>query len=344
MTDAARVSVVMGTYNCAPYIEDTVASILQQTYADFEFIILDDTSSDGTWPKLEQLAAQDTRIVLQRNATNRGISATRNLGTELARGELIAIMDHDDISVPDRLEKQVAYLDAHPEVGAVGGAIQFLDGDTLSAPSEYPLTPGLIAWTLCFRTPSIHPASMVRRAALVAAGGYDPAYRIANDYDLWVRLSQQVGLANLPDVLLHYRRRSSSFSAQQPAAMYEEAADIARRVIEAEIGVPLSPDEVLHMKRGNRPQVQATAKLSRVLYHLAYHIRRKHHLTRAEWKAVRRDAALRTLRLAKVEPNPRRAAVAIAYAARLEPIYTARWLQSTLRKAAQRKLLMREAR
>lgn len=331
----------MGTYNGAPYIEATVESILQQTYPNFEFVIIDDASTDATWSLLEQLGAQDARIVLHRNAANLGISATRNLGTKLAQGEFIAIMDHDDISLPNRLEKQVAYLDVHPEIGVVGGAIQFIIADALAAVETFPLTPGAVAWKMCFGVPCIHPASMVRRSVLVAVGGYDLSFRGANDYDLWVRLSQITGLANLPDIVLYYRLHSSSYSGQRSQEMGNELAAISQRVIEAEIGAHLTRDEVLHLitRYGHPDMWDRASKLSRVIYLLAHHVHQKKQLSTAEWVSIRHDAARRILRLLRLKADTGNMATALMYAARLDPVYTARWSQSMLRQAARRRLL-----
>lgn len=331
-----RVSVVIPTYNGERYIEAAVTSVLQQTYGDFELIVIDDGSQDGTWPKLAQLARRDARIVLQRNAANLGISAARNLGTELARGEFVAIMDGDDVCLPDRLEKQVAYLSAHPKIGAVGGMIQRLEGEVLGEVRDYPHTPGLLAWYMCFFMPASHPACMVRHAVLVAAGGYDPAYRVAHDYDLWFRLSRQSALANLPDIVLRYRRHGHNISSQRAMEMSHEIAQISRRAIEAEIGVTITPDEALLLRTRHHPTPRRTVRLSRLLYRLAYHIKHKHHLTADEWQALRHDATRRILRLVWRQGDLPSAAAALACVARLDPMYALRWLSAKPYAAAQR--------
>src|SRR5690606_16968243 len=142
---------------------------------------------------------------------------TRNRGTELARGEFIAVMDSDDISLPDRLEKQVAYLDSHPSVGVVGGAFRSLQGkeEILSTVRSFPLTPGLCAWFMHFSPSACHGASMLRRSLLVEVGGYRPEYMVAVDYDLWERLSHYTWFANIADVVLFYRRHDSSISIRR---------------------------------------------------------------------------------------------------------------------------------
>lgn len=334
-----RVSVVIGTYNCAPYIETTVESILRQTYTNLECIIIDDGSTDGTWSLLGRLGQQDARIVLHRNETNLGISRTRNLGTELARGEFIAIMDHDDISVPDRLDKQLRYLDAHPEVGVVGGAVQFLYANELGPPRVSPQSPGLIAWTMCFDIPLWHPGCMVRRDALLTVGGYDPAYAVSNDHDLWFRMSQMTGLANLSDVVLHYRRHDSSYSQQKNQQLKHETTTIVQRAFESEIGVQLTQTEVRRLVWGFYSPLVQTGKIAGVIRQLAFHIKDKYDLTPDEWKTVQQDAARRLLLVLRHRPDVVSATAALFYAFRFAPLYSVRRLISNLRNYLRRRLL-----
>ncbi|MCC6168929.1 MAG: glycosyltransferase [Caldilineaceae bacterium] len=335
MSQYPRVSVVMGAYNSAPHLVATVESILQQTYTDFEFIIIDDGSTDSTWSILEQLAARDARIVLHRNPANLGISTTRNLGTELARGEFIAVMDHDDISLPERLGKQVAFFDLHLEIGALGGQIRYLDPGGLSKPVEKMPAPGLIAWAMCFGMPSVHSACMVRRSLLLAVGGYNPNYQLANDYDLWFRLGQQTRLANLSDIVLYYRRHGDNNSFRRYEETACEAAEIGRQVLKAEIGAVLSLSEVLQLQHGIRSHATQTESLIRFVGKLASHMRQKYKLTPAEWKTLRRDAAYRILVIAR-HHTPRSAVSLRAFclAARFDRAVAIGWVTPLLQKSA----------
>ncbi|MCC6453637.1 MAG: glycosyltransferase family 2 protein [Caldilineaceae bacterium] len=339
MSGLPRVSVVMGTYNSAFHLETTVDSILRQTYTDFEFVIIDDGSTDATWPILQRLAAQDSRIVLHRNAQNLGISATRNLGTELARAELIAITDHDDISLPDRFEKQVAYLVTHPEIGAVGGAIRFMEGERLGEPIEKMPTSELISWAMCFGMPCVHSASMVRRTVLVATGGYDATYKVANDYDLWLRISRQARLANLPDVVLLYNRHGANYSVQQAAMTWQETALIAQRALLEILGIQLSLDELLQIVcfRFIEPHLVGT-RCQRV-FELAHHFRRSTPLTQSEWRTVKKEAASRCMQLARHQtPWSRHGAPAFYYTMQLDPVVAMQWAVSTIQKSARYRL------
>lgn len=333
-----RVSVVMPTYNVAAYVEAATESILQQTFTDFELIIIDDGSTDDTWAVLERLAAQDPRIRLERNSANRGISYSRNRGTELAYGEYIAVMDHDDISMPDRLEKQVAYLDAHPEVGVVGGALRFLYGETLGPVRTFPVTPGLIAWTMCFDIPAWHPTCMLRRCTLVAVGGYSLEYVVSNDHDLWFRISRQTRLANLPDIMLHYRRHNGNFSGRANPQLKHETLNIAQRAIEAEIGAQLTLSEVRRLLYGVRSPSVHTANMANILRRLAYHMRAKYQLTSEEWTTVLQGAASSMLTILRHRPDNLDTVASVAYAVRFAPVHTLYRLVSYLWKFGRSRL------
>src|SRR5690606_26457619 len=122
-----KVSVVMPVYNGERFLRQAVDSILQQDFQDFEFIIVDDGSKDHTWNILQDYARHDPRVILLRNDTNNGVLAARNRGLAVAQGEYLAVQDADDISLPQRFRLQVAYLDQHPQVSAIGSPAQRID-------------------------------------------------------------------------------------------------------------------------------------------------------------------------------------------------------------------------
>src|SRR5262249_44526169 len=170
---APLVSVVMPVYNGERFVVEAVRSILAQTFRDFECLVVDDGSTDRTPELLAAEQARDPRLVVHRQPANLGFREALTTGCALARGELIARMDADDISLPTRLERQVAFLQTHPKVGVVGSAVQFLDDR--GAPGAIKLNPlgsGLAAWSMVFFNSLVHPSVTLRRAALEAAGGY----------------------------------------------------------------------------------------------------------------------------------------------------------------------------
>ena len=202
-THTSRVSVLLPLYNTKEeHLRECIESILAQTFDDFELIIVND-SPDNT--QLDTIVAsyQDERIRYYRNDKNLGISATRNKMLDLARGEYLAVMDHDDICMPTRFEKQVAYLDTHPHTGVLGTqAASIPAGKVLQTP-EYDIEIKLGLMWGCF---IIHPSAMIRAAVLKQAGArYESHYSPAEDHALFCRLIPHTRFHNLPEELLTYR-------------------------------------------------------------------------------------------------------------------------------------------
>ena len=200
-----KVSVVMPVYNGERYLQLAIDSIRNQTFTDFELIIVDDASKDGTWPLLMANAQQDARIVLVRNVQNAGEAGARNRGLLEVRGTYVAVQDCDDISFPQRLALQVAYLDAHPEVGAIGTPAQRIDaaGNPTSI-WQVPAGHEMIRAQLIFTSPLPHTTMMARQSLLKQLKGYATDI-FTTDYDLWWRLSQVSRLETLPQPLAQYR-------------------------------------------------------------------------------------------------------------------------------------------
>ena len=201
------VSVLMPVYNAERFVGETVQSILDQTFGDFEFNIVNDGSTDGTLDVLESYARQDDRIRLV-SRENRGYIASVNEVLDMARAPLLARIDGDDTAMPERFEKQVAFLEANPDVVAVGSAATIIDedGEVMGA-FDVPLTHEQIeAQHLSGNSSIHHPSVMMRHEAVRAAGPYRDEYHGCDDYDLWLRLGEQGRLANLPDRLLIKRQ------------------------------------------------------------------------------------------------------------------------------------------
>ena len=197
-----KVSVLMPVYNAALYLRQAIDSILNQTFTDFEFLIINDGSTDGSEQIIKSYT--DPRIFYRKNTKNLGLVATLTLGIDLARGEYIARMDADDISLPERFARQIEFMDSHPEVGACGTAYQYF-GD--SSNIVYPPTDYKKAFTLLSDNSSLgHPTSMIRRSVLLQHGfHYEEKYQYAADFAFWIRIGQVAYLTSLPKVLLLYR-------------------------------------------------------------------------------------------------------------------------------------------
>ncbi len=223
MNQTPLVSVLMSVYNSERYLGQTVNSILNQTYQNFEFIIIDDGSRDRSPAILDQYAALDQRIhVIHRE--NRGIPKTRNELLEKAQGELIAVMDSDDIALPDRLAVQVAFLQQHPDVVWVSGAFELIDerGRRLTRIPLPCSNEEIQALLVQGNTSFLHPAAMVRRSAILQVGGYDEALPTAHDLDLWLKLSDIGQLANVPQTVVKYRIHSQSICDRNKDAALSE--------------------------------------------------------------------------------------------------------------------------
>lgn len=227
MATGPAVSVIMSVYNGAPYLYACVQSILQQHFDDFEFLIVNDGSSDASSNILQNLAAADNRIRLIERE-NRGLVFSLNELVGQARAPLLARMDCDDIAMPDRFSKQVAFLAAHPEIGVLGSNTHDLneDGAIIKATEEYPLSPSAARDWLKNGPPVCHPSVMMRTAIIRELGGYRAAFRHAEDYDLWLRAALLTDICNLPDRLLLYRRSPQQIS-QKHAREQARAAAIA---------------------------------------------------------------------------------------------------------------------
>ena len=228
-----RVSVVMPVYNSERYLAEAIASVLGQTYPDFELIIVDDGSTDGSAAIVEAYARRDSRIQFMPLRENRGIASTRNHGIAAASGEYVAMMGNDDICLPDRLRRQVNFLDANPPIGVVGGNIHVVDQDLgFRFESNLPLEHALVTWGLYFSASVADPTTMIRRELLVVAGGYDEDCRTADDTELWTRLIQQTRFANLPDILMLYRRHPGAISVKHREKQRAEGSAVRRKALE----------------------------------------------------------------------------------------------------------------
>jgi len=198
------ISVIMSVYNCEQYLQESVESILDQTFHDFEFIIIDDCSTDNSLKLLERYRDKDERIILLRNSENIGLTKSLNLMLEIAQGKYIARMDADDISMPERFSKQYEFMENNPEIGVLGTNIRYFGN--YNADSDLPTRDKNIKAELLFRDVIMHPTVMIRRSVIDENKlRYDEDFRISQDYDLWCRMISLTEFANLPDLLLKYR-------------------------------------------------------------------------------------------------------------------------------------------
>lgn len=210
-----KVSVIMAVYNGEKYIADTIESILNQTLQNFEFIIVNDASTDNTESIIRTYMKNDSRIKLINNEINSERSFSRNKGLEIARGESISIVDADDISLSEKLEKQVKFLDENQDVGFVGTSWYTIDenGCELSFHQCPDSSRKEAVHFTCF------PSIMVRKECLDAIGTYRAVFEPAEDYDLWLRVAEKYNIGNIKEPLFKYRVHGESSTAKQKLQM-----------------------------------------------------------------------------------------------------------------------------
>lgn len=210
----AKISVVMPAYNAEKYVGEAISSILNQTYKDFEFIIINDGSTDKTKEVIQ--AYNDSRIVYLENEHNLGIVTTLNKGLRYATGEYIARMDADDISVKDRLEKQVTYLDKNKSIGLLGTGICVFGEKLQDQNRTFTTDPKQLKAELIFNSCIAHPTVMIRKEILEKNDlCYNEEFAGAEDYCLWWEIAKVSSISTVSDILLHYRIHSSQITKEK---------------------------------------------------------------------------------------------------------------------------------
>lgn len=225
-----QVSVLIAVYNSARYLEAAIDSVLNQSFTNFECLLIDDGSRDRSWKILQAYAAKDARIRVSRQE-NAGIAKTRNRLLSQAQAELVAVMDADDVMLSDRLAHQVQFLTAHPEVVCVGGALDWIDeqGRWLGhcdVPEQDAEIQALLLGGISLLH---HPCTMARRQSLLQVGGYDETMVASVDLDLWLRLGEIGQLANLPETVLQYRLHSHSITHAKQTRQSQDALAACQR-------------------------------------------------------------------------------------------------------------------
>ncbi len=206
-------TVLMPVYNASVFLQDAIQSVLNQTFIEYEFIIINDGSSDDSEMIIQRF--QDGRIRYVKNEVNLKLIKTLNLGLSLAKGKYVARIDADDICLPNRFEKQIAFLENHPEIGVLGSYASIIDEyNQQIGECIYPTEHDGIALDLVRYNPMIHPSVMLRSSILKEESlFFDERFVHAEDYELWTRLISKTKFANLPEKLLLYRKHSSQISS-----------------------------------------------------------------------------------------------------------------------------------
>ncbi len=238
------VSIILPVYNTDLFLFDSIKSILNQTYTNFEFIILDDGSTDKSLEIIQSF--KDKRIKIIQNSTNLGLIKTLNIGIDLARGKYIARMDADDIAMPKRLEKQIAFLEKNTDYVLVGTMAEIIDekgrltGKKIDLPTKY----DAIKSRILFQCPFVHP-SIMGKTKVFKEFKYKEAYPIAEDLFLWLEIIQKYRVANINESLLKYRVHSKNVSSNKDN--FSKKIESTRKIIQKQftyLGITLNPNEI----------------------------------------------------------------------------------------------------
>jgi glycosyltransferase involved in cell wall biosynthesis len=226
-----RVSVLIGAYNSAATLRRAIDSMLAQTVTELELIVIDDGSRDDSAAVAREAAREDARVQVLEMQRNVGISRSLNAGLEMARGPFVAVQDADDWSEPQRLERQIGVLESRPDVAVVGSRMREVDETGRELAPRTKFAAGDVNEVLLGFNPIPNTCSCVRRAAVVEAGGYDPRYRYAMEYDLWLRLSERWRVVALEEVLSTRLMGIANVAARAERAQSAEALAIRLRAL-----------------------------------------------------------------------------------------------------------------
>ena len=221
------ISVILPVYNGAAYLREAIESVLSQTFESFELIVINDGSKDESASIIEAYDDPRIRYLYQEN---RGLAATLNRAIELSRGEFIARQDQDDVSLPERLEKQVAFLRAHPECGMVGSWAEIWEGKTRTQRMHrHPAESAALKFELLFDNPFVHSSMLIRKEVFDRVGLYatDKSRQPPEDYELWSRVARSFQVANIPEPLLIYREMPGSMSRVAENPFLERVVDFS---------------------------------------------------------------------------------------------------------------------
>lgn len=204
-------SVILPVYNAGAFLRQTIDSVLHQSFTDFEFIIINDGSSDNSW---EIICGYNDERIVKVNQQNKGLAATLNVGIAMAQAPIIARQDNDDISHPLRFEKQLSFLEQHPSVALLGCAANIIDENGLHTGRfhRHATASAELRFLVLFDNPFVHTSVMFRKSAVLEVGGYSVGTSFFEDHRLWSQLAQKYSVCNLSEILVDYREVQQGMS------------------------------------------------------------------------------------------------------------------------------------
>ncbi len=256
MNETPRVSVLMPAYNAQNFIGQAIESILTQTFRNFEFIIINDGSTDKTPEIIQFYADRDKRIRFINNPENQGLIAVLNQGLDICRGEYIARMDSDDISLPGRLEAQVKYMDFHPACGVLGTS-QVLFGD-INQPVFY--QPVVHILDIMTYNPVSHPTVMFRKSVIDEHNiRYNPDYKHCEDLELWTRMIHITQIHNLQTIFLYNRITAGNVTTTHWEHQQKLTQKIRQQVKDYILGNPEVISQILSSLQTEKPRIMVVS-------------------------------------------------------------------------------------
>lgn len=303
MAKTPLISVILPVYNGEDHLIECIESILNQTFKEFEFIIVDDASTDSTVQLLKDFAKKDYRITIITHEVNQKQTAAANTAIKNANGKYLARMDADDLALPNRLEQQVTFMEENPNIGLLGSWVDIIDNDGKILKIWYThATNGYLGWNLLFGTGFAHSSVMMRSDIVKNVGYYQSPE--AEDYDLWSRISRIANVANIPDVLQQKRVWGGQLALKVPT----ETRDCVLQIMKNNINYLLNDDSLdLEMIKEIRkvsdktPKIrdsQLISEIKIILLELYNKYLTKFQLTQTEKKKVSRDVFLKLNTLA----------------------------------------------
>jgi glycosyltransferase involved in cell wall biosynthesis len=288
------ISVILPVYNGEDHLKECIESILNQTFKEFEFIIVDDASTDNTAQMLKKFAIQDNRITVITHEVNQKQTAAANTAIKFAKGKYLARMDADDVALPMRLEQQLAYMEGNPIIGLLGSWVDIIDanGKILKIWQTH-TTNGYLGWNLLFGTSFAHSSVMMKNESANKAGLYQSPE--AEDYDLWSRISRITEVANIPEVLQQKRVWAGQLALKVPTETRDSVIQIMQKNINRLIGNSnLDLDMIRNIRKvsDKNPKIddiKLISEVKNILLQLYVKYLTKHKLTNIEKKNISRD-------------------------------------------------------
>ena len=241
-------SVLMPVFNSERFVAETIDSVLNQTFTDFEFLILDDASTDKSFEIIKDFEKQDSRIKVYQNEKNLGVVESRNKLIELSKGKYIAWIDSDDIALENRFEEEIKFLEEHPEIGMVGAFPIIIDefGNKIGK-WLFETDPQKLKIELFFHSPFLSSSVMIRKNT-IPQNYYDSGFPVAEDFDLYSKISENSEIANIPETLVKYRINSKGLSKSNSEKMEKLSVQVIKEHAER-LGIKLEENTINKLRK-----------------------------------------------------------------------------------------------